>query len=127
MEWAIGFLLVVLTASLAGLIIQSRRLNKIKIAGIKSEAIIKQAHRQADKTVREAKFRSEKDAKALLRRAEDDIEFKKRQLKETEQEVDRSKRQVQSAKRNVESLQDEYERKMESVKDIRKKQDCTAI
>lgn len=123
MEWAIGFLLVVLTASLAGLIIQSRRLNKIKIAGIKSEAIIKQAHRQADKTVREAKFRSEKDAKALLRRAEDDIEFKKRQLQETEQEVDRSKRQVQAAKRNVESLQDEYEGKMESVKDIRKKQD----
>ena len=54
--------------SIGFLIVQTIRINKIKIAGIKSETIIKQANRQADKIIRDSKFQSEKDSKAITRR-----------------------------------------------------------
>ncbi|MGA0241881.1 MAG: ribonuclease Y [Candidatus Marinamargulisbacteria bacterium] len=109
--------------SIGLLIVQTRRINKIQIAGIKSDTIIKQANRQADKTLRDAKFQAEKESKAIIRRAEDDISFKKRQLKELEQDVQRSKSQVQQSKKDVEKLQLQFEEKLDGVKELRKRQD----
>ncbi|MEK9726839.1 MAG: ribonuclease Y [Candidatus Margulisiibacteriota bacterium] len=122
MEIIIG-LAAVTAISVGASIVQTIRINKIKVAGIKSEAIIKEANRQADKMIRDAKFQAEKDAKATQRRAEEDIAFKKRQLKEMEQDVHRSKNQVQQAKKQAEQLQDQFEEKIKGVKELRKKQD----
>ncbi len=109
--------------SLGVIVIQTLRLNKIKIAGIKSETIIKQANRQSDKLIRDAKFQADKESKAIVRRAEDDIAFKKRQLKEIEQDVHRSKQQVQQAKKEAERIQEKFEEKLKGVKELRKRQD----
>jgi len=104
-------------------VVQTVRINKVKLAGIKSETIIKEANRQADKTIRDAKFQAEKETKAMVRRAEEDISFKKRQLKEIESDVNRSKQQVQQSKKDVERLQDQFEQKLDGVKELKKKQD----
>ena len=53
----------------------------------------------ADKIIRDSKFQSEKDTKAITRRAEEDIAFKKRQLKELEQDINRSKIKCNNLKR----------------------------
>ncbi|RAP24024.1 ribonuclease Y [Candidatus Marinamargulisbacteria bacterium SCGC AG-343-K17] len=122
MEIIIG-LSSLLGISLIASVVQTVRINKIKVAGIKSDTIIKEANRQADKTIRDAKFQAEKETKATVRRAEEDIAFKKRQLKEVEQDVNRSKQQVQQSKKDVERLQDQFEEKMTGVKELRKKQE----
>ena len=122
MEIIIG-LTSLLGVSIAAAIVQTVRINKVKLAGIKSETIIKEANRQADKSIRDAKFQAEKETKAMVRRAEEDIAFKKRQLKELEQDVNRSKQQVQQAKRDAERLQDKFEEKLNGIKDLRKKQE----
>ncbi len=109
--------------SIAITILQTTKLNKIKVAGIKSETIVKQANRQADKAIRDAKFQADKESKAMIRRAEEDIAFKRRQLKEVEQDVNRSKQQVQQSKKEIEKLQNQFEQKMINVKELRKKQD----
>ena len=82
---------VITAVSIGLLVVQTMRINKIKIAGIKSETIIKQANRQADKAIRDAKYQAEKETKAMVRRAEDDIAFKKRQVKEMEKDVEKAK------------------------------------
>ena len=114
---------VITAVSIGLLVVQTMRINKIKIAGIKSETIIKQANRQADKAIRDAKYQAEKETKAMVRRAEDDIAFKKRQVKEMEKDVEKAKSQAQNAKRNAEQLQDRFEQKLDGVKDLRKKQE----
>ena len=114
---------VVTAVSIGLLVVQTVRINKIKIAGIKSETIIKQANRQADKSIRDAKYQAEKETKAMIRRADDDISFKKRQLKEMEKDVEKAKSQAQNAKRNAEQMQDQFEEKLSGVKDLRKKQE----
>lgn len=86
MEIIIG-LSSLLGISVIAAVAQTIRVNKIKLAGIKSETIIKEANRQADKIIRDAKFQVEKETKAMVRRAEEDISFKKRQLKEIESDV----------------------------------------
>ena len=60
MEIIIG-LATLLLLSIVGLIIQSKKINKIKLAGIKSETILKEANRQADRIIKDAKFQSDKD------------------------------------------------------------------
>ena len=122
MEIIIG-LVSLSIVSIAITILQTTKLNKIKVAGIKSETIIKQANRQADKAIRDAKFQADKESKAMIRRAEEDIAFKRRQLKEVEQDVNRSKQQVQQSKKDIEKLQNQFEQKMINVKELRKKQD----
>jgi len=122
MEIIIG-LSSLLGISIIATVVQTVRINKIKLAGIKSETIIKEANRQADKTIRDAKFQAEKETKAMVRRAEEDISFKKRQLKEIESDVNRSKQQVQQSKKDVERLQDQFEQKLDGVKELKKKQD----
>lgn len=122
MEIIIG-LSSLLGISVIAAVAQTIRVNKIKLAGIKSETIIKEANRQADKIIRDAKFQVEKETKAMVRRAEEDISFKKRQLKEIESDVNRSKQQVQQSKKDVERLQDQFEEKVNGVKELRKKQD----
>jgi ribonuclease Y len=122
MEIIIG-LSSLLGISTIAAVVQTVRINKIKLAGIKSETIIKEANRQADKSIRDAKFQAEKETKAMVRRAEEDISFKKRQLKEIESDVNRSKQQVQQSKKDVERLQDQFEEKIAGVKELRKKQD----
>ena len=122
MEILIG-LAAVSAISIAGAVVQTIRINKVKVAGIKAETIIKQANRQADRAIRDAKFQAEKDAKAIARRAEDDINFKKRQLKEMEQDINRAKNQAGQAKKQAEKLQDQFEEKLKGVKELRKKQE----
>ena len=122
MEIIIG-LSSLLGISIIAAVVQTVRINKVKLAGIKSETIIKEANRQADKTIRDAKFQAEKETKAMVRRAEEDISFKKRQLKEIESDVNRSKQQVQQSKKDVERLQDQFEQKLDGVKELKKKQD----
>lgn len=122
MEIIIG-LSSLLGISIIAALVQTVRINKVKLAGIKSETIIKEANRQADKSIRDAKFQAEKETKAMVRRAEEDISFKKRQLKEIESDVNRSKQQVQQSKKDVERLQDQFEQKLDGVKELRKKQD----
>ena len=122
MEIIIG-LSSLLGISIIAAVVQTVRINKVKLAGIKSETIIKEANRQADKSIRDAKFQAEKETKAMIRRAEEDISFKKRQLKEIESDVNRSKQQVQQSKKDVERLQDQFEQKLDGVKELRKKQD----
>ena len=122
MELIIG-LASLAAISIVGAVVQTVRINKIKVAGIKSETIIKQANRQADRAIRDAKFQAEKEAKAITRRAEDDISFKKRQVKEMEQDIQRSKNQVAQAKKQAEKLQDQFEEKLKGVKELRKKQE----
>lgn len=109
--------------SIIVVVVQTVRINKVKLAGIKSETIIKEANRQADKCIRDAKFQAEKETKAMVRRAEEDISFKKRQLKEVESDVNRSKQQVQQSKKDLERLQDQFEQKLDGVKELRKKQE----
>ena len=86
MEIIIG-LSGLLVASLGVIVVQAKRISKIKIAKLKAETIIKEANRQSDKLIKDAKYQAEKESKAVMRRADDDISFKKRQLKEIENEV----------------------------------------
>ena len=122
MEIIIG-LSCALVVSIIGIIIQAKKINKIKLAGIKSETILKEANRQADRIIKDSKFQSEKDAKAITRRAEDDISFKRKQLKETENDINRKKNKVEQMSRDNERLKDQYDEKFAKIKELRKKQE----
>jgi len=123
MEIIIG-LSGLLVASLGVIVVQAKRINKIKIAKLKAETIIKEANRQSDKLIKDAKYQAEKESKAVMRRADDDISFKKRQLKEIENEAHQKKQRIQQQKRDVEKLQAKFEEKLNGVKELREKQDA---
>ena len=56
-----------------------------------------------------------------MRRADDDIAFKKRQLKEIEAEVNQKKQRINQQK-EVEGLQAQFEEKLAELKELREKQ-----
>ena len=122
MEIIIGLsgLLVISCSVIAVLTV---KINKIKVAGIKADTIVKQANRQADKTIKDAKSQADKESKSIIRRAEEDIAFKRRQLKETEQDIHHKKQQVQKLKNENEKLQEQLEQKIDGIKELRKKQE----
>ena len=120
MEIIIGLsgLLVISCSVIAVLTV---KINKIKVAGIKADTIVKQANRQADKTIKDAKSQADKESKSITRRAEEDIAFKRRQLKETEQDIHHKKQQVQKLKNENEKLQEQLEQKIDGIKELTKK------
>ena len=122
MEIIIG-LSVLLVISCSVIAVLTVKINKIKVAGIKADTIVKQANRQADKTIKDAKSQADKESKSITRRAEEDIAFKRRQLKETEQDIHHKKQQVQKLKNENEKLQEQLEQKIDGIKELRKKQE----
>ena len=114
---------LVCVLSLIGFGFQTFRMSKVKIAGIQADTVLKEANRQADKVIRDAKFQVDKDTKAMVRRAEDDIAFKKRQMQEVEKELNTKKSQIGQQKKEQEKLQAQFEEKLDGIKQLRKKQD----
>jgi ribonuclease Y len=121
MEIIIG-LSCLLVASVGVIIVQANRISKIKLAKLKSETIIKEANRQADKLLKDSRYQAEKESKNAMRRADDDIAFKKRQLKEIEAEVNQKKQRINQQRKEVDGLQAQFEEKLAGVKELRDKQ-----
>jgi ribonucrease Y len=122
MEIIIG-LSVVLALTCIGVVIQTIRISKINIAGIKSETILKEANRQSDKIIRDGKSQADKEANAIMRRAQEDVDYKKKQIKEMEQEIDRKKQSVDQIKKDNERLKIQLEEKLAHVEDSKKRQE----
>jgi ribonucrease Y len=122
MEIIIG-LSVVLALTCIGFVVQTIRISKVNIAGIKSETILKEANRQSDKIIRDAKSQSDKEANAIMRRAQEDVDYKKKQIKEMEQEIDRKKQSVDQIKKENERLKIQLEEKLSHVEDSKNRQE----
>jgi ribonucrease Y len=122
MEIIIG-LSVVLALTFIGVVVQTIRISKVNIAGIKSETILKEANRQSDKIIRDGKSQSDKEANAIMRRAQEDVDYKKKQIKEMEQEIDSKKQSVDQIKKDNERLKIQLEEKLVHVEDSKKRQE----
>ncbi len=114
---------IILSIVTGALIIQSLRINKLKVANLKAETIVKEANRQSDKILRDAKFQAEKESKSLVRRAEDDINHKKRQIEERSKEVNDKKFKISQQEKENQKIKESFEEKLQSVKELRIKQD----
>ncbi len=106
-----------------GLIIQTKRINTINMAKQKSDTIVQEANKQANRIVNGAKSQADKEANAIIRRAEDDVKFKQRQMRDLEEEVRKKRLRIDNDQRDAEKLKTFYDEKLNSIKQLKLKQD----